>query len=363
MGKSTTAKLFAEEGVPVHDADAAVHRLYEGEATPLIEAAFPGTTAGGKVDRAKLGQRVLGDAAAIKRLEEIVHPLVRRRASAISRRSRAQRRAGRGARHSAAVRDRRRGALRRGGGGVGAGRGAARARLRAPRHDRGKLAAILAKQMPDAEKRARADFVVDTSQGFDAARAQVRDILARLLRCRNGDRDSAGRLSGIRMREIVLDTETTGLDPNQGHRLVEIGCIELVNRIPTGATFHRYLNPERDMPAEAFAIHGLSTEFLKRTSRFCRNRRRFPRLHRRRAAGDPQRQLRPRLSQCRAQARRAPLIARDRLVDTLLLARRKHPAGPNRSTICARATASTIRAAPSTARCSTPRSWPRSIWN
>ena len=70
------------------------------------------------------------------------------------------------------------------------------------------------------------------------------------------------------MREIVLDTETTGLDPIQGHRLVEIGCIELLNRIPTGATFHSYLNPERDMPAEAFAIHGLATEFLKDKPRF-----------------------------------------------------------------------------------------------
>src|SRR5579883_2656413 len=65
------------------------------------------------------------------------------------------------------------------------------------------------------------------------------------------------------MREVVFDTETTGLDPYQGHRLVEIGCVELVNRFPTGRTFHRYLNPERDMPAEAFAIHGLSTEFLR----------------------------------------------------------------------------------------------------
>src|SRR5262249_62110395 len=65
------------------------------------------------------------------------------------------------------------------------------------------------------------------------------------------------------MREIVLDTETTGLDPFQGHRLVEIGCVELLNRIPTGTTFHRYVNPERDMPAEAFAVHGLSAEFLK----------------------------------------------------------------------------------------------------
>ena len=77
MGKSATAKMFAEEGVPVHDADAAVHRLYEAEAAPLIEAAFPGTTGGGKVDREKLAQRVLGDAAAIKKLEAIVHPLVR----------------------------------------------------------------------------------------------------------------------------------------------------------------------------------------------------------------------------------------------------------------------------------------------
>src|SRR5258707_11012211 len=77
MGKSVTAKLFAEEGVPVHDADAAVHGLYEGEAVPLVEAAFPGTTHAGKVDRQKLAARVLNDAAAIKRLEAIVHPLVR----------------------------------------------------------------------------------------------------------------------------------------------------------------------------------------------------------------------------------------------------------------------------------------------
>src|SRR5919112_5061680 len=77
MGKSTTARFFIEEGVPVHDADAVVHRLYEGEAVAAIEAAFPGTTADGKVDRAKLGERVLGDAAALKRLEAIVHPLVR----------------------------------------------------------------------------------------------------------------------------------------------------------------------------------------------------------------------------------------------------------------------------------------------
>src|SRR5215468_4883610 len=77
MGKSTAARFFAEAGVPVHDADATVHRLYEGEAVPAIEAAFPGTAADGKVDRNKLAVRVLGDDAALKRLEQIVHPLVR----------------------------------------------------------------------------------------------------------------------------------------------------------------------------------------------------------------------------------------------------------------------------------------------
>src|SRR5215218_1956459 len=77
MGKSATAALFAEAGVPVHDADAAVHALYAGRAAPLIEAAFPGTTRDGVVDRERLGKAVLGDAAALKRLESIVHPLVR----------------------------------------------------------------------------------------------------------------------------------------------------------------------------------------------------------------------------------------------------------------------------------------------
>jgi dephospho-CoA kinase len=177
MGKSATAKMFAEEGVPVHDADAAVHRLYEGEATPAIEAAFPGTTAGGKVDREKLGKYVLGDAAAIKRLEQIVHPLVH----AATQRFVAQAEAsgapvavvdvpllfetGGDKRCDAVVV-------------VSAPADLQRARaFERPGMTEEKLAAILAKQMPDAEKRARADFVVDTSQGFDAARAQVRDIL------------------------------------------------------------------------------------------------------------------------------------------------------------------------------------------
>ena len=139
------------------------------------------------------------------------------------------------------------------------------------------------------------------------------------------------------MREIVLDTETTGLDPAQGHRLVELGCIELLNRIPTGATFHKYLNPERDMPAEAFAIHGLSGEFLKEKPRFAEVVDEFLAfigdaplvIHN---AGFDHGFLCAELKR----AERA-LIERGRLVDTLLLARRKHPAGPNRlDDLCAR---------------------------
>ena len=177
MGKTTTARLFAEEGVPVHDADAVVHRLYEGEAVAAIEAAFPGTTGAGKVDRNKLAARVLGDAAALQRLETIVHPLVHD----AERRLLAEAQA-RG--EKVAVLDipllfetggdRRVDAVVV----VSAPPEVQRARVLArPGMTIEKLEAILAKQMPDAEKRRRADFVVDTSQGFDAARAQVRAIL------------------------------------------------------------------------------------------------------------------------------------------------------------------------------------------
>jgi len=180
MGKSTTAKFFAEEGVPVHDADAAVHRLYEGAAVPLIEAAFPGTTAGGKVDRDKLAKRVLGDVAAIKRLEDIVHPLV---AEVRERFLREAEQSG----AKVAVLDipllYETGGDKRCDAVVVVSAPAAVQRTRAferPGMTNEKLAAILAKQMPDAEKRARADFVVDTSKGYEDARGQVRDILARV---------------------------------------------------------------------------------------------------------------------------------------------------------------------------------------
>ena len=182
MGKSTTAKLFAEAGVPVYDADAAVHKIYEGEAAPAIEAAFPGTTAEGRVDRAKLSAKVVHDAAAIKQLEQIVHPMLgasrkkflddaeragapvvvmdipllfetggEKRVDAVvvvttSPESQRERILARGTMTSEA------------------------------------LDAILARQLPDAEKRKRADFVVDTSHGLDPVRTAIRDILAEVVK-------------------------------------------------------------------------------------------------------------------------------------------------------------------------------------
>jgi len=177
MGKSTTAKFFAEEGVPVQDADAVVHRLYEGEATPQSEVAFPGTTKRGKVDRDRLGKQVFGKADAIKRLEQIVHPLV---AQARDKFLAEAERSGapvavldipllfetKGDERCDAV--------------VVVSAPADMQRQRAferPGMTEQKLAAIMANQTSDAEKRQRADFVVDTSQGFERARAQVREIL------------------------------------------------------------------------------------------------------------------------------------------------------------------------------------------
>jgi len=189
MGKSRSAGFFAEAGVPVHDSDAVVHALYEGEAVAAIEQAFPGATAAGKVDRAKLAAMVLGNDAALARLEAIVHPMV---AAARDRfLVEAQARGAKvvlldvpllfetkGERHCDAV--------------VVVSAPAGVQRLRAferPGMTEEKFAALLAKQMPDAEKRRRADFIVDSSQGFDHARDQVQEILRRVatMRRRTGD--------------------------------------------------------------------------------------------------------------------------------------------------------------------------------
>ena len=182
MGKSTTAKLFAEAGVPVYDADATVHQLYEGEAVPAIEAAFPGTTADGKVDRQKLSARVVHDPAAMKQLEQIVHPML-------------------GASRQRFLQDAEQAGapvtvvdvplLYETGGEKRVD--AVVVVTTSPENQRARIMArgtmtpealdsILARQLPDAEKRKRADFVVDTSHGLDPVRAQIRDILQQVVK-------------------------------------------------------------------------------------------------------------------------------------------------------------------------------------
>jgi dephospho-CoA kinase len=182
MGKSTTAKLFAEAGVPVYDADAAVHKIYEGEAAPAVEAAFPGTTEAGKVNRNKLSARVVHDPAAIRQLEGIVHPMLgasRQKFLEDAERSGATvavvdvpllYETGGEKRVDAVVVVTTTPEIQR-------ERILARDNMTAE-----KLDAILARQLPDAEKRNRADFVVDTSHGLDPVRAQIRDILDQVVK-------------------------------------------------------------------------------------------------------------------------------------------------------------------------------------
>ena len=182
MGKSTTAKLFEEAGAPVYDADAAVHKIYEGEAAPAIEAAFPGTTVNGKVDRNKLSAKVVHDPAAMKRLEQIVHPMLgasRQKFLEEAERSGAPVvvmdipllfETGGEKRVDAVVV-------------VTTSPETQRERILA----RGTMTSealdgILARQLPDAEKRKRADFVVDTSHGLDPVRTAIRDILAEVVK-------------------------------------------------------------------------------------------------------------------------------------------------------------------------------------
>ncbi|WP_395449126.1 dephospho-CoA kinase [Aminobacter sp. UC22_36] len=180
MGKSTTAKMFTDAGIPVHDSDEAVHRLYAGEAAPLIEAAFPGTVRDGVVDRTELSRHVLGDATALKKLEAIIHPLVRADANAFLDRSRNAgapiavldipllfETNGRGRVDKVVV--------------VTAPADVQRQRVLArPGMTEQKFETILAKQVPDAEKRKRADYIVDTGEGLAAAREAVRAIIGEL---------------------------------------------------------------------------------------------------------------------------------------------------------------------------------------
>ena len=182
MGKSRTASFFAEEGLPVYDSDASVHALYAGEAAPLIERAFPGTTSDGKVDRAKLSAKVVHDPAAIQRLEQIVHPMLRsyhqkflddaEQAGApvvvmdvpLLFETGGEKRVDAVVVVTTAPEVQRERILARG-------------TMTAEA-----LEAIMARQLPDAEKRQRADFVVDTSHGLDPVRGRIRDILAEVVK-------------------------------------------------------------------------------------------------------------------------------------------------------------------------------------
>jgi dephospho-CoA kinase len=177
MGKSTTAKLFAEAGVPVYDADATVHKVYESEAAAAIEAAFPGTTVDGRVDRTLLSPKVVHDPDAMKRLESIVHPMLR---------AHHQKFLDEAERSGAPIAvvdvpllfetggDRRVDAVVV----VTTSPEVQRERILAREGmTPEKLDAILARQLPDAEKRRRADFIVDTSHGLDPVRARIREIL------------------------------------------------------------------------------------------------------------------------------------------------------------------------------------------
>lgn len=180
MGKSTTAAMFRDEGVPVHDSDETVHRLYSGAAAPLIENRFPGVVVDGTVDRDRLSAAVLGNTEALRALEAIIHPLVREAADAFIARHRHAgaplalldipllfETGGEGRVDRIAV--------------VSAPAEVQRERVLArPGMTEEKFRAILARQVPDAEKRRRADFVIDTGQGKEVARAAVHDIVARL---------------------------------------------------------------------------------------------------------------------------------------------------------------------------------------
>jgi dephospho-CoA kinase len=180
MGKSTTAKMFAEEGVPVHDSDETVHRLYSGIAAPRVEAEFPGVVVNGTVDRRRLAARVLDDQHALRRLGEIVHPLVRADADAFVERHRKRdaplvvldipllfETGGTDRVDSILV--------------VTASPEVQRQRVMArPGMTEEKFASILANQVADRDKRRNADFVIDTSNGMDAARQEVRRIISQL---------------------------------------------------------------------------------------------------------------------------------------------------------------------------------------
>lgn len=192
MGKSTAAAMFRAAGIKVHDSDGAVHALYRGAAVPPVEAAFPGVSRDGCIDRQALSERVIGDPAALARLETIVHPLVKADRAAFLEQSRAKGETlvvvdipllfetGAETEVDAVLL-------------VTAKESVQKARIAArPGMTSTKLAAIIAKQMPDREKRARADFIIDTSAGMQDTERQVADLLARIRQDADKMRGDAG---------------------------------------------------------------------------------------------------------------------------------------------------------------------------
>ena len=335
MGKSTTAKMFAEEGVPVHDADAAVHNLYAGEAVAVIEAAFPGTTVNGKVNREKLGKRVLGDQLAMKRLEHIVHPLVRKAEERFL--TAAQKKGAKVALLDIPL-------LYETGGDkrcdavvvVSAPAELQRARaFETPRHDARKICRDPGQANSLTPKSAARRFRGGYLERIGCRRAPRCVIFSRRsLRCRSG-------IADLSPQETTCARSSSTLKPPVSTPPKVIAWSRWLHRTAEPDSDRcdvpRLFNPDRDMPAEAFAVHGLSSEFLKGQKRFADIVDEFlvfigdaPLvIHN---AGFDHGFLCAELKR----VERA-LISRERLVDTLMLARRKHPAGPNRlDDLCAR---------------------------
>jgi dephospho-CoA kinase len=271
MGKSAVALMLREMGVPVFDADAAVHACRGRAARSSRRSRRPSRNHRSRgVLRQELGARVFGNPGALARLEAIVHPAVGRMREAFLIEHAGQPivvfdipllfEKGHGAGLDAVMV-------------VSAPpRRNARASCAAG-HDAGQVRPYPRPASTGRGKRARADFIVDTGVTLEETRAQVAALVGASAAANGKTCVEAlpvpcdGSIYLV-MREIVFDTETTGLDPRSGDRLVEIGCIEMVNRVPTGAVFHAYFNPERGMPAEAEAVHGLSEAFLSDKPKF-----------------------------------------------------------------------------------------------
>ncbi|CAG0907643.1 unnamed protein product [Cyprideis torosa] len=297
MGKSTTAKMFADEGVPVWDADEVVHDLYSegGAGVEPVAALCPDCRTCHGIDRKKLRSWIGQDKTRLEALENTVHPLVtenRRKFLSTTDaeivlldipllyETGAEKFCQAVVVVSAPPDEQRRRVLVR------------------PDQTEENFRALLSRQMPDAEKRSRADYVIQTTTLQNAK------------------------------DQIVLDTETTGFDPETGDRIVEIGAIELIGHIATDQKFHRYINPERAMPDDAKAVHGLDDEFLKDKPVFRDIGQAFLEF-----VGDAPLIIHNAAFDMRfinAELRWAglPVIREDRAIDTLAIARRKFPGAP-----------------------------------